>query len=148
METENRSAAKSKLAGSTAARAAFFPPELLGRGATSLLVCLCLTGCAVPFQAKDGTVHHVIVGFGVVSTPRPSPDAIEVVRSHALGLSVDDSPAPRVSLGYSSSVITSVEPAGVEAIVDVEASPFGHTRVSARADRSKSSPPVSNRKEP
>lgn len=148
METNKNGATTSKPSQLTTARAGSLVLVLLRRGPTSLLVCFCLAGCAIPFHAKDGTVHHVILGFGVVSTPSPSTDAVEIVRSHALGLSIDDRPAPRVSVGYSSSVVTSIEPAGVEAIVDVEASPFGHTRVSARADRAKSSPPDSNWKEP
>jgi hypothetical protein len=116
--------------------------------AASLLLGSCLVGCALPFHAQDGTVHHVILGFGVVSTPKPGLEAVEVVRSHALGLYIADRPAPRVSLGYSTSLVTSVEPSGVETVVDVEAAPFGQTRVSTHAERAQSVKPDSNRKEP
>jgi hypothetical protein len=61
-----------------------------------------LTGCgSVAFTDRDGTVHHVILGCGVVSVER---DAAEphgtVVEAESIGLTFSRLPEPAVTLGY------------------------------------------------
>lgn len=44
---------------------------------------LCLTGCSI---SRNGVVHHVIIGFGVVSVPTPTNTAAQVTSAKAIGV--------------------------------------------------------------
>ena len=96
------------------------------RGRAFALTMLLVAGCCnIPIQRPDGTVHHLIIGIGVVTVPATD-KAISVlaVRAWALGLHVSDQPGPQCSLGYASSTVLSV-PVEADCLIEVSQRPFG-----------------------
>lgn len=113
-----------------------------------IIFMLMVGGCALPLRGRSGTVHHVILGIGVVSTPAASADAISVVKSQSLGLALSDEIGLRVSAGYAQSVVTSTAPATVDAVVEVSGSILGPIRVTEHAVPISTSRPGNLRKDP
>ena len=76
------------------------------RKATAIaLAALILTGCS--FE-RNGVVHHVIIGFGVVSVPVTNAVA-QVSRINALGVYGGNLAGPACAVGYLSSTITTIQ---------------------------------------
>lgn len=69
------------------------------------LALLALTGCS--FE-RNGTVHHVIIGFGIVSVPKTN-EVAEIARIRALGVYAGNLPTPTWSAGFLSSTIVTVK---------------------------------------
>lgn len=86
-----------------------------------------ITGCVATIEGKNGEVHHVILGIGVVTTKDSPEDAIRVTDTQALGISLSDRPNPTFAIGFSSSLVTSVEPNAKDIRVDVSKSLWGTT---------------------
>ena len=42
-----------------------------------------MTGCSI---TRNGVVHHVVIGFGVVSVPVPTNTVAQVTRAKAIGI--------------------------------------------------------------
>jgi len=107
-------------------------PDLNRRAlfAAGALAILILCGCSgVPVRTKDGTVHHLILGLGVVSVNQSQPAVATVTRSRAIGLSATDRPSVALGLGYSSQTTTLI-PAGVEDVhIEMSQRPFGPLHV-------------------
>lgn len=61
---------------------------------------LCCAGC-INYD-RNGTEHHVIIGFGIVSVSHTNKAVATVVKTQVLGLGVSDTAVSRVGLGYSS----------------------------------------------
>lgn len=74
--------------------------------ATALLVLpmLLLTGCTIE---KEGVVHHVIIGFGVVSVNKTNV-AAQVVKTQAVGIYGSDAPGTKFMAGYLAQTVTIV----------------------------------------
>ena len=70
------------------------------RKITLLLSFLIMCGCS--WKSKDGTLHTVVLGFGIVSTNRQGDHTAIVTRGQMLGLGVQTGPRQRVTLGYES----------------------------------------------
>ena len=70
---------------------------------------LLLTGCS--FE-RNGVVHHVIIGVGVVSVPKTN-DVAQVTRIRAVGLYGGNLVGPTFAAGYLSSSITQVKQTNV-----------------------------------
>jgi hypothetical protein len=72
-----------------------------------IALLLFLTGC-VPLSS-NGTRHYVIIGFGIVSVPLTNSPAAQVVKSQAIGLSINDQPGTKLSIGYMDSTVINVQ---------------------------------------
>lgn len=68
-----------------------------------------LTGCAIE---RNGTVHHVIIGFGVVSVPKTN-DLAQVTKIRAVGVYAGNLIGPSCAAGYLSSTVTVVKQTNV-----------------------------------
>jgi hypothetical protein len=93
-----------------------------------LLVALAAAGCTLPVRGREGTTHHVVLGFGVVSVHRSPAETVTATRVQALGVVVTDRPMLKVGVGYASSVVVTAVP-GVDAAVEVSQRPWGPLRV-------------------
>ena len=60
------------------------------------VLLLLLAGCTTE---NNGVVHHVIVGFGVVSVNKTN-QAAQVVRAKAFGIYCSDTPGTKLAVGY------------------------------------------------
>jgi hypothetical protein len=72
------------------------------------IVILLLSGCSLAIEGKDNTIHHLIIGLGIVSikeTPSPS---VVVTDSKAIGINISDRPGLKLGIGYSSSTVVTI----------------------------------------
>jgi len=99
----------------------------------AVLLLAGLPGCFT-VRGKDGTAHHVVLGFGVIST-KESPDGLmTVTKSSVLGVHATNSPGMQLGIGLSKSLVTTVK-AGAEdvraEVVELPGGPisFGKLRV-------------------
>jgi hypothetical protein len=81
-----------------------------------------LSSC-VSIPGKGGTVHHVIIGFGIVSVNEPPSHAIIATDSHILGMSISDQPGLKFAFGYSSSTVVSIPDGADDVRVEVSKLP-------------------------
>jgi hypothetical protein len=65
---------------------------------------LLLAGCTIE---RNGVVHHVIVGFGVVSVNKTN-QAAQVTSAKALGVYCSDAPGTKFSAGYLAQTTTAI----------------------------------------
>lgn len=86
------------------------------KGVKGLLAAalLCLTGCSID---RNGVVHHVVIGFGVVSVPKTNSVAAQVIKVNALGLYYG--PVQAV-FGYVGSTMTSVSPSATDIVLEIK----------------------------
>lgn len=65
-----------------------------------LLIFLALiSGCTV---CNKGTVHHIILGFGVVSVSAGTNNLAKVVNSNVVGIHLSSGPGLKAGVGYAS----------------------------------------------
>jgi len=82
--------------------------------------------CAIPINGKHGTVHHLIIGIGVVTTSREGADAgVLAIKSQSVGLQFTDQPGLKFAAGYSSSSVVSVPETTDNIVVEVSQYLFG-----------------------
>jgi hypothetical protein len=89
------------------------------------ILAIVLSGCVVSVPGKEGSSHHVIIGFGVVSVNEAPEKAIIATDTHALGLSLTDRPGLKFGIGYSSSTVVTVAPHAKDVRVEVSKKPWG-----------------------
>jgi hypothetical protein len=81
-----------------------------------------LSSC-VSIPGKGGTVHHLIIGFGIVSVNEPPSQAVIATDSHILGISISDQPGLKFAFGYSSSTVVSIPDGADDVRVEVSKVP-------------------------
>jgi hypothetical protein len=96
--------------------------------AVTALICGCLSGC-LKVNDADGTTHHVILGFGVVSVKQAPDNAMTVTNSNVLGLHVTDQSGTKVGLGYSSTLTTTVSDGAEDVRAEIQRRPFGRLNI-------------------
>jgi hypothetical protein len=85
-----------------------------------------LTACSgIPFRAKNGTTHYVIVGLGVVSVNHSNQTAAVVTAQHSVGIIMSSQPGLSFSAGYSSGLTTLVPDGAQDVRIEVSRHPFG-----------------------
>lgn len=66
--------------------------------------CASTTCCFTTVQETDSAIRYFVLGFGIISVPKPKEDSrILAVRTTAIGLVVTNQPGLSMGLGYSSS---------------------------------------------
>lgn len=96
-----------------------------------VLACLMLTGCCgLPISGRDGTVHHLIIGIGVVSVPKPGEGTpVTAVRSHVLGIDLAGGPAAGFRAGYSFNADVFLPRDADNVCAEISGLPFGKMEV-------------------
>jgi hypothetical protein len=100
-------------------QATWVSPIVLALAATSAL-----SGCAIPVKDKDGTAHHIVIGFGIVSVHEPKDKAIVTTKTEAIGLSISDQAGLKFGLGYSSGTVVTVADGAEDVRVEVSQRPW------------------------
>jgi hypothetical protein len=93
---------------------------------TALAGVLVLNGCAI---RSKGTVHHIIIGFGIVSVKQTN--GIEVSKAQALGLAIYAKEGFRLSAGYSCNIFTSIPDGTTNLLLEVSQKPFAPLTIKA-----------------
>ena len=93
-----------------------------------------ITACSgIVITDKDGTIHHLIIGIGVVSTVnKNNAESVEVIKSKVLGLYLSDQTGVNIGAGYLSSSTLSV-PLNSNVIIEVDEKPFGTINVKSKS---------------
>ena len=81
--------------------------RIVGSLVTVLAFAVGAAGC-MTVRDKDGTEHHVVLGFGVISVKEAPKKAMVVTDSHVLGVHVSDQPGTKVGIGYAQRMVTTV----------------------------------------
>jgi hypothetical protein len=76
------------------------------------------SSCVCPIKHGDVT-HHVVLGFGIVSTYERTNQPVTVTRVHAVGVYVGNAPGLNVGLGACSSTVVSVSTNAEDVRVEV-----------------------------
>lgn len=101
--------------------------------AVALAACFAATasGCSGIPVTDEGTMttHHIILGFGIVTTSDPAAaERIAATRIHAIGIVADTGPAGGVALGYKSATTVQAD-ANSDSFVEIAPGAFGPMRV-------------------
>jgi hypothetical protein len=89
------------------------------------LLSIVISACAIPIQGKNGTIHHLIIGIGVVSTHDGGDTGVLAIKSQAVGLQVSNQPGLKFAAGYSSASVVSVPETTDNIVVEVSQRLFG-----------------------
>ena len=83
-------------------------------------------GCS-GLQIKDesGTVHHIILGLGIVSVNDVNEKAMVVTNVTAIGITMSDFSGQKIGIGYSSSAVASVSSRAKDVRAEISKSPMG-----------------------
>ena len=92
----------------------------------ALLALLLCAGC-IPIRTSDST-HQLVIGIGIVSTPRQPVDEPVVVKTQYLGIMAGEQPATRLGIGYGSTIST-VVPTNRNVVIEVSDGPFQPVKV-------------------
>jgi hypothetical protein len=101
-----------------------------------LALTMSLPSCAIPFTDNEGTIHHLVLGIGVVSVAQDSATGVTVTDATVLGAALSNQPGLKFGLGYSASTVTSVPLANSGVLVEVSQAPFGPLQIHALAPQS------------
>lgn len=86
-----------------------------------------VAGCSIPVKSGT-TTHHLIIGFGVVST-NDTPDAAVVTNMTAIGFALTDRPGLKFALGYASSAVIEIPDNAEDVRIEVSQRAFGPINV-------------------
>lgn len=92
----------------------------------------CHLGCSgIRIEGPGGEVHHVIIGFGIVSYSQSCDAMIMASRSHSLGVDISDRGGPGARVGLSSSLVVTVAEGAEDVRAEVSILPGGSMIVDA-----------------
>ncbi|NWF92329.1 MAG: hypothetical protein HXY46_05395 [Syntrophaceae bacterium] len=103
---------------------------MLNRSISALMLIL-LTGAlcscsGLKIRDRDGSVHHLIIGFGLVTVPHNAGNCgVLATKAQSLGIHVSDQPGLKFSVGYGSSSTVAVPETTENIVVEVSQRPFG-----------------------
>lgn len=81
-----------------------------------LPLVLLLAGCSIN---RSGVVHHVIIGFGIVSVPATNTVA-NVTKVRALGAYFGNTPAPQAVIGFVNETTAQIEATATNTVIEVK----------------------------
>ena len=87
------------------------------------------SGCTIPFS-KGSKNHYIVIGFGIITTDKSTNylSQVEVVNSRSLGMNLNSGGVQNFTLGYSSFLVTSVDPSA-NVMVEVQKTPFRRIQI-------------------
>jgi hypothetical protein len=101
-----------------------------------IILAINIAGCSgIPFEGKDGTIHNIIIGVGVVSTPNKNMNSdVVAIKSQVLGVHLSTHPGVKFGVGYISSSLVEIPEQSRNIIVEVSHTPFGGVSIKANPD--------------
>lgn len=97
----------------------------------TLLVLAIISGCSgIRFEDKDGSVHHLIIGIGIISTPKNNGEyGVLATKSQILGIHASDQPGLKLGVGYSSSSVVTIPDDSENVVIEIYQAPFGQLSI-------------------
>ncbi len=84
------------------------------------LLSLFCASCSIPIKGKNESVHHLIIGIGIVTTAKEDKNiGVLAVKTQTIGLQLSDQPGLKFALGYSDSSVVSVPETTENIVVEV-----------------------------
>lgn len=92
-----------------------------------------LWGCSgIPISGKDGSIHHLIIGVGLVTTPgNNGENSVTMTKAQVLGVHFSSQPGLKFAAGYSSSSAVVVPESVDNILLEIEQQPFGALSIKA-----------------
>jgi hypothetical protein len=100
---------------------------------STLVICTHISSCSgIPITRKDGSVHHLIIGIGIVSTPKNNGEyGVLATKTEVVGIHASTQLGGKFGAGYSSSSIITIPDNSRNVVVEVSQTPFGHLLINA-----------------
>lgn len=91
------------------------------------LIVISMTGCSgIRITSNDGTIHHFIIGIGIVSAPKNNGEyGVLATKTQALGVYLSDQPGLKLGVGYSSASTVIIPDDSENIIVEISQPPMG-----------------------
>ena len=89
-----------------------------------LILLIIIPACVVSVNGENNTRHHIVIGFGMVSTNEAPHNAVVATDVTALGITLSDRPGLKFGIGYTASTVVTVAPGATDVRVEVS-KPFG-----------------------
>ena len=88
-------------------------------------------GCSgIKYKDRNGSIHHLIIGLGVVSIPKNEGDAgVFASKTQVVGIHASDQPGFKFGAGYSTSSLVIIPESTENIIVEVVHKPLGSVTV-------------------
>ena len=110
---------------------------VIGRGARRAVAVVLMVGAAATatgcldlrVPGRDGAVHHVIIGFGVVTENRSHETALLATSVQAVGVNISDRPGLKLGIGYSAATVVSVPDGAEDVRAEISRAPFGPLKI-------------------
>ncbi len=83
------------------------------------IVLMAVSGCIVTAKGEGERRHHVVIGFGIVSTNEAPSQAIVATDVSAVGITLSDRPGLKFGIGYTASTVVTVAPGAVDVRVEI-----------------------------
>lgn len=113
--------------------------SVLATGILLLAGVFLLNGCSIPVKQGEVT-HHLVIGFGIVSTYEGTNQPVSVTRVQALGAYVSNQPGLKVGIGACSSTAVSVSTNAEDVRIEVRTKPGSGLTIDAASAKLKTSP--------
>ena len=103
--------------------------------ASGVIGCTSVDCCITATYERPDAVHYVVVGFGIISVPKPQ-GQIGVLATNlmAVGLVASDQPGLRMGLGYSGSSVVAIPSDTKNALVEVSTCGTSGLLITAKTD--------------
>jgi len=93
-------------------------------------IFIILAGCAgIPIKFNDGTTHHLIIGFGLVTVKEVPEHPVVITKATAVGATIADRPGIKFGVGYSSSTVVTVGDRADDVRIEVSKFPGGPLKI-------------------
>jgi hypothetical protein len=84
-----------------------------------IVMLLAISGCIVTAKGEGESRHHVVIGFGIVSTKEDEKQAVVATDVNAVGIILSDRPGLKFGIGYASSTVVTVPSGATDVRVEV-----------------------------
>lgn len=93
----------------------------------TLILIFFLPGCVftLPSEEKESrAIHHIVLGFGIITVKAPGDVSYVATSSQALGISVSDGPGVKFGMGYSANIGVEVSERAEDVRLEISQLPF------------------------
>lgn len=87
--------------------------------AVASTVVFATLGCAIPLKRENGTLHHLIIGIGLVRCKGTSDPTVLATDTTAIGVSLSDAPGLKLGMGYTASTVVMIPSDTMDARVEL-----------------------------
>lgn len=94
---------------------------------TALFIIIAVSGCTgIKYRDEKGTIHHLIIGMGIVSIPKQeNKTGAFVSKTEVIGVHASNQPSLKLGVGYSASSFIAVPESTENIVIEVSQKPLG-----------------------